>query len=153
MRFKLHEEGESLKPNFTDLGCKSVHAGHLFDAVVSRGKVLSEDRKTGAMNLKIRAGRRNGTLTSEQRRILRTKKKVFLAKIKTGTWHEVAVHVDGNTISADIDGKPVGSFRSKGIAHPTKTLVRLLVPKTATVPGSRPAARGTTAGLEREHCV
>lgn len=133
LRFKLHEEGDSLKLNFTDLGCKTVHAGHLFDAVVSRGEVLFEDRKTGVMNLKTRAASKSGTLTEEQRKALWKKKKTSPAKIEIGKWHQIAVHVDGERISADIDGKSVGSFDSEGIAHPTKTMIRLLVPKTATV--------------------
>jgi hypothetical protein len=29
-------------------------------------------------------------------------------------------------MAEDIDGMPVGSFRSEGIAHPTKTLIRFL---------------------------
>jgi hypothetical protein len=50
-----------------------------------------------------------------------------------GKWHELIVKVEGNEISATVDGKSVGSLKSAGIAHPTKQMLRLSVPRNAVV--------------------
>ena len=85
------------------------------------------------MNLEIQAAKAKGTLTTEQQEALKTKKKSFPNPITKGEWHDLLVHVAGDRISAVVDGKEVGSFQSEGFAHPTKRLLRLLVPGEATV--------------------
>ncbi len=133
MRFKLDHDGDQLQLNFADLGLKSVHAGHLFDAVVSLKEVSFDDKKTGSMNLELREARTAGTLTDEQQAALKTKKRSFPHPIARGEWHDLLVHVEGDRITAVVDGETVGSFQSEGVAHPTKRLLRLLVPGAATV--------------------
>ncbi|MEZ5385515.1 MAG: hypothetical protein R3F13_08370 [Prosthecobacter sp.] len=133
MRFKLDNDDDKLQLNFADLALKTVHAGHLFDVIFSLQEVSIEDRKTGVMNLAIRKARQEGSLTGEQESVLKTKRKSFRNPIAKGEWHELLVHVAGDTISAVVDGKAVGSFQSEGFAHPTKRLLRLLVPGHATV--------------------
>lgn len=133
MRFKLDHDADKLQLNFADLELKTVHAGHLFDAVFSLQDVSFEDKKTGVMNLAIRKARESGTLSKEQEATLKTKRKSFSHPIAKGEWHELLVHVAGDQITAVVDGKEVGSFHSEGFAHPTKRLLRLLVPGHATV--------------------
>ncbi len=133
MRFKLDNDGDVLRLNYTDLGLKTVHAGHLFNADFSLKGVAFEDLKTGVMNLEIREARKAGTLTPEQSAALKTKAVSFSHPIEKGVWHDLLVHVDGDKITAEVDGETVGSFQSEGIAHPTKTLLRLLVPGEATI--------------------
>ncbi|MDF2377922.1 MAG: hypothetical protein P1U81_16915 [Verrucomicrobiales bacterium] len=133
MRFKLENEGDTLRLNFADLGLKSVHAGHLFDAVIGLDQVVFEDKKTGVMNLEIRAAREAGTLTPEKANLLKAKTKSFPNPIEKGVWHDLLVHVDGDQISAEINGVKVGSFQSEGFAHPTKRLLRLLTPRHSAV--------------------
>ena len=133
MRFKLENEGDVLQLNFADLELKSVHAGHLFDAVVGLDQVSFDDKKTGVMNLEIRAASQAGTLTPEQKATLATKRKSFPNPIEKGVWHDLLVHLDGDQISAEIDGVKVGVFQSEGFAHPTKRLLRLLTPRHSAV--------------------
>ncbi|TWU55594.1 hypothetical protein [Rubripirellula reticaptiva] len=133
LRFMLHKKGDSLKLNFADLACKTVHAGHLFDADVSVSTLTIEDRKTGVMNLKTRALSKAGTLTDGQRKTLSAKKKRMPIQLELNQWHEILVHIDGDHVVVDIDGQRVGSHQSDGFAHANKSLLRLLVPNTATV--------------------
>lgn len=133
MRFRLDHESDQLQLNFADLELKTVHAGHLFDAVVSLKAVSFDDKKTGSMNLEIRGAKGKGALTTEQEAALKTKKKSFPHPIAKGEWHDLLVHLEGDRITAVVDGEEVGSFQSEGIAHPTKRLLRLLVPGAATV--------------------
>ncbi len=136
MRFRLDSEKDELRLNFADLGLKSVHAGHLFDAVIRHDKVSFEDKKTGYMNLEIRNARKDGTIAAERlKEINRTKFASFPldTKLAPGEWHHLLVTVRGDRISAEINGREVGSFQSEGIAHPTKRLLRLLVPGAAWI--------------------
>ena len=133
IRFKLHSGDDSLKMNFTDLACRTVHAGHLFDVVLSPDAITIEDRKTGVMDLAIRKARTEGTLTGSQKAELRSKRKVFPASLAVGEWHDVYAHVDGDRVFVELNNQPVAEFRSAGFAHPAKTMIRLLVPGTATV--------------------
>ena len=134
MRFKLDHDDDRLQLNFADLSLKTVHAGHLFDATVSLDKVYFEDKKTGFMDLKIRVANQAQTLSSEQKSLLlATKRKWYPNPIAKGEWHNLLVHISGDQITASIDGKEIGTFQSEGIAHPTKRLLRLLVPGHASI--------------------
>lgn len=133
MKFMLPSEGDSLKLNFADMNLKTVWAGHLFNADIHLNKVTFEDLKTGVMDLKIRDARRGDGLSAEQTAKLTTKKKSVANKIEAGEWHDLLVHVDGDKVAVVINGNEVGSFRSEGFAHPTKGLLRLLVPGDAYI--------------------
>lgn len=134
LRFKLEDERDSLGLNFADLEFKEVHAGHLFAAKVDPSKVVCQDLKTGNMRLDIREARTAGReLTPGQKEALEGKEKSFPRTTSVGDWHDLLVRVAGDEISVTIDGTEAGRFRSPGIAHPTKRLLRLAVPRNAVV--------------------
>lgn len=133
LRFMLEDDRDSLGLNFADLQFKQVHAGHLFVAKVSTKAVELTDLKTGNMELKTRQLRQAGKVSEELAKRLATKKKRFPHKLKTGTWYELSVQVKGDTLRVSIDGEEVGRFSSEGMAHPTKRLLRLAVPRNAVV--------------------
>lgn len=127
MRFRLDHDQDALQLNFADMKLKSVHAGHLFDAKVSLTQFTFEDKKTGFMDLKIRAANKAGKLSkAEKSKLWKTKKKSIAHPLTKGRWHDLFVHVQGDRITAVVDGKEVGRFQSEGFAHPTKGLLRLL---------------------------
>ena len=134
LRFMLEHPQDSLGLNFADLEFKEVHAGHLFAATVTPKSVKLQDLKTGNMRLDIREARTaKKPLTAEQEAAMKGKDKTFPASVEVGKWHDLLVKVEGEEISATIDGKLVGSFKSPGIAHPTKRLLRLAVNRNAVV--------------------
>lgn len=134
LRFMLEEPQDSLGLNFADLECKDVHAGHLFVAKVSTKAVQLQDLKTGNMRLDIREARQaKKKLTAEQEAAVKGKEKTFPHPLEAGKWHDLTVKISGDTLAASLDGQPVGSFSSPGIAHPTKRLLRLAVPHNAVV--------------------
>jgi hypothetical protein len=61
------------------------------------------------------------------------KQKIIPQTIEVGKWHDLGVKISGEELSVTIDGKAVGSFSSPGIAHPTKKMLRLSVPRNAVV--------------------
>lgn len=133
LRFMLEDDRDSLGLNFADLKYKQVHAGHLFVAKVSAKQSQLIDLKTGNMDLKTRERRLAGTLTSAEKKSLQAKARKFPHKIQVGKWHKLRVDVDGDRLSLSIDGDPVGTFASEGIAHSTKRTLRLAVPRSAVV--------------------
>ncbi len=133
LRFMLEDAKDSLGLNFADLKFKEVHAGHLFAVRVFPKYVLLQDLKTGSMDLKIREARQAKTLSNEQVEMLKGKQKKVPASLETGEWHDLVVQIDGSKLMVSIDGEEVGSFESEGIAHPTKRMLRLAVPRNAVV--------------------
>lgn len=142
LRFMLEHEKDSLGLNFADLKYKKVHAGHLFVAKISTRNVEITDLKTGNMDLKTRALRKAKKVPPALQETLKTKRKRFPHKLKTGQWYDLLVDVTGDTLTVSIDGKKVGSFSSEGIAHPTKRTLRLAVPRNAVVDDVKIYSRG-----------
>ncbi len=126
MKVKFNGAGDSLKINLADFDEKSS-GSHLAEAVINPKQVRLEDWKTGQGNLNIQAARRKNALTDEQKEALSAKRKEIPYSVSINEWHQVHVTVSGDEISCTIDGKEVGSLRSPGIAHETKTRVRLQI--------------------------
>jgi len=134
LRFMLEDAQDSLGLNFADLEFKEVHAGHLFAAKISPKSVLMQDLKTGNMRLDIREARQaKQKLTDEQQQAIKGKEKAIPLPLETGKWHDLTVKITGDELSVTINGQLVGSFKSPGIAHPTKRTLRLAVPRNAVV--------------------
>jgi hypothetical protein len=134
LRFMLEDARDSLGVDFADPACKEVHAGHLLAARVSPKQVMLQDLKTGAMRLDIQEARvAKEKLTAEQQEAMKGKQKAVPQTIAIKTWHDLRVTIVGDTLSAEVDGKPVGELKSPGIAHPTKRQLRLSVPRNAVV--------------------
>jgi hypothetical protein len=134
LRFKLEDARDSLGLNFADLKEKSVHAGHLFAVRVSPTHLLLQDLKTGGMRLDIRQTRQaKRPLSAEQTAALRGKEEKIPVSAAVGAWHDLLVRIAGDELTVTLDGGVVGRFRSPGIAHPTKRMLRLAVPRNAVV--------------------
>jgi hypothetical protein len=144
LRFMLENATDSLGLDFADLQCKTVHAGHLFAVRISTKEVVLQDLKTGRMDLKIQELSKAKNLTKAQAAELKTKEKKVGNKLESGKWYALVVMINGDTLTALIDGKEVASFSSEGIAHPTKRTLRLAVPKSAVVDDLKIYSSGKT---------
>ena len=134
LRFLLEDEQDSLGLDFADAQCKEVHAGHLCAVKVSPKQVQLTDHKTGGMRADIHDARtEKKALTDEQKKAMVGKSKNVPHSTAVGKWHELLVKIEGDEISVAIDGQAAGSFRSPGIAHPTKRMLRFAVPRKAVV--------------------
>ncbi|HBJ85138.1 MAG TPA: hypothetical protein DDZ88_14955 [Verrucomicrobiales bacterium] len=132
LRFKLGE-GDDLGVDFVDRELKTVHAGHLCMAKVTRRGVTLNDSKTGVMDLKNYERRKAGDKSPELAALLKTKTKSFKLDLKPEDWHTMHITVEGDKMTVKIDGQETGSFSSEGIAHPTKRMITLAVNKSAQV--------------------
>lgn len=133
MRFKFHDPKDTLMLNFADLSLKEVHAGHLCAATFGTKRVTLQDMKTGGMLLKYYDDRKAGKLSKEDAEIIKAKSKAFPTEISVGAWHSLSVTILGDTMTASVDDKPIGSFSSSGIAHESKQVLRLLVSNKVTL--------------------
>lgn len=132
MKFRIGPK-DDLGLNIADMQEKSVHAGHLCVARVRAGKVQLADLKTGMMKLEHRTARKAKTLTPELRKLINKKSKYIDHKTSPNEWHTLKLTIQDETMKLQIDGKPVGSFTSAGIGHPTKRRLRLSVGREAWV--------------------
>jgi hypothetical protein len=133
LRFMLEGEQDSLGLDFADSQCKEVHAGHLCAAKISTKEVSLIDHKTGGMSMVIYELKKAGKLTSDMKQQIQSKTQRIPNKIAVGKWHDLLVTINGEALSVAIDGEVVGAFKSEGIGHPTKRMLRLGVPKNAVV--------------------
>ncbi|MFT6177850.1 MAG: hypothetical protein ACJAQT_003069 [Akkermansiaceae bacterium] len=133
LRFKLPTKEDSLGLNFADQQFKEVHAGHLCMTKISTTNVQINDLKTGVMANAMRKARQNKTISPEQQKLLKTKTKRFPNRLEAGKWHNLVVTIEGDTMTVTINEKEVGKFSSKGVAHPTKRMLRVAVPKKAVI--------------------
>ena len=133
LRFRLEDSKDTLKLNFADPTEKSVHAGHLFDVVLALDQVTCVDRKTGAMNLRIREAIKAKSLSGEQKELLKSKQKSVKHDLAKAQWHVATVHIGVKRVRVNVDGEDVIEFESDGFAHSRKRLLRLLTPTQATI--------------------
>lgn len=133
MRFMLEDEQDLLGLDFADAKFKEVHAGHLFKVTVGTRKVTIDDMKTGGMNMEFYDAKKAKTLTPEQKKLIASMKKTYPVKLEAGKWYALVVNINGDSVTASIDGKEVAAQSSAGFAHPTKRMLRLSVPKSAVV--------------------
>ena len=134
LRFMLEDAKDSIGLDFADPQCKEVHAGHLFAARVNPKQVIFQDLKTGNMRLDIHTARQaKQKLTAEQDAALKGKQKPVAQASEVGKWHDLLVQITGDELAVTIDGKLAGTMKSPGIAHPTKRMLRLAIPRNAVV--------------------
>jgi hypothetical protein len=123
----VSDKAKSFNVWFDDKNYKGSHAGHICQATVSPKSVNLSDAKTGGFDLTggLYDRKKENRLTPEEKAMLATKAKSFPTSVSLNDWHTLVVHTKGDELSVTIDGKPVASFKSAGIAHETKSLVSL----------------------------
>lgn len=124
----VSDKAKSFNVWFDDKNYKGSHAGHICQATISPTSVNLADAKTGAFTLDndLYARKKSGAgLTDADKKMLAGKARRLPVKLSLQDWHSLVVRTQGDEITVSIDGKPVGSFKSEGIAHETKSLISL----------------------------
>ncbi len=127
----VSEKAQGFNVWFDDKDYKGSHAGHICSVTVSPTSVAIRDGKTGSFQNDIyeKSKATPPTLTVEDKAMLATKSKNFPVKVSLNDWHTLVAQTKDDEIAVSIDGKPVGSFKSEGVAHDHKTLVSLTTNK------------------------
>jgi hypothetical protein len=111
---------------FDDKKYKGSHAGHICSVVINLNNVVVSDAKTGNFENAIYAKKKTlEGLSADEKKMLTTKSKSFPNKVSLNEWHTLVTSTKGDEVSVSIDGKKIGSFKSEGIAHDTKSLISL----------------------------
>ncbi|TDU81841.1 uncharacterized protein DUF1080 [Prosthecobacter fusiformis] len=124
----VSDKAKSFNVWFDDKNYKGSHAGHICQVSVSPGYVNLSDAKTGAFTLTNDLYNRKklpGGLTDEDKKMLESKSKRVPVKLSLEEWHTLVARTKGEEIEVLVDGKAVGTFKSEGVAHPSKTLISL----------------------------
>ena len=127
VRFHLvSEKAKSFNLWFDDKDYKGSHAGHICSVSVSPAGVQMADAKTGNFQNAIYEKRKSPEgLSAEEKKLMETKTKKVAAALTLNDWHTFVARTKNDEVEVSVDGKVVGSFRSEGISHSTKSLVSL----------------------------
>jgi hypothetical protein len=128
VKFKfVSDKAKSFGLWFDDKDYKGSHAGHICQVVVAPKNVTLSDAKTGGFDLTggLYDRKKENKLTAEEKAMLATKSKNFPVSLSLQEWHTLVAQTKGDEMTVSIDGKPVGTFKSTGISHDTKSLTSL----------------------------
>jgi hypothetical protein len=141
VRFKLPgvNKTESLTVGFVDRETSKARAGHLCYTVISNTppQVQLLDRKTGYSDPDVAKRRdpylKSGEKLPEDLQALLDSKMKFIDWQPDTEWHTLVLVTEGDEMRVTLDGKPLGSHRSEGFAHPMKRWFSLLMNPSAWV--------------------
>ena len=127
VRFRfVSDKAKGFNVWFDDKGYKGSHAGHICSVTINPTGVTMSDAKTGNFQNDIYEKKKSPEgLSAEQKAMLATKSSRVPVTLAQGDWHALRIRTKGEEVEVQLDGKPVGSFTSVGIAHESKTLVSL----------------------------
>jgi Domain of Unknown Function (DUF1080) len=122
----VSEKAKSFNVWFDDKDYKGSHAGHICNVNVSPKSVTIADAKTGSFRNDIYAKKSTPEgLSAEDKDYLKTRTKNLPVTLSLQDWHTLLIRTKADEIEVSLDGKAVGSFKSEGVGHETKTLVSL----------------------------
>lgn len=123
----VSEKAKSFNVWFDDYNYKGSHAGHICNVNISPKTATIADAKTGGFKNEIyeKKTAKPSTLTAEDQAMLKTKTKNFPVTLALQEWHTLVIHTKADEVEVSLDGKVVGSFKSEGVLHETKSLVSL----------------------------
>ncbi|WP_339749829.1 family 16 glycoside hydrolase [uncultured Rubinisphaera sp.] len=131
-RFQIADKHQ-LGFNFSDPELKTVHAGHIAGVKVTTNRLAVEDHKYGNFEIerynRKKAGADKKEITKEVAPYNRAEK----ISITPDQWHEMMIVIEGDRITATVDGKQTISHQSPGFAHSTKRKIAFSVPKEAVI--------------------
>ncbi|MBL9190445.1 MAG: hypothetical protein JNK23_23395 [Opitutaceae bacterium] len=110
-------DGESLHLVLNDETCEKAHAGHICRVSFSASQVRISDDRDGAFRKDLyqaflASGRKGERLLLGES---------FPQALDAKRWYRARVALNDDQMEVLIDGKRIGSFRSPGISHPTKS--------------------------------
>jgi hypothetical protein len=122
----VSDKAKSFNVWLDDKDYKGSHAGHICSVSVSPKSVNAADAKTGTFRNDIYEKKNApGGLSAEDKDYLKTKAKSFPVTLSQQDWHTLDIRTKADEVEVNLDGKAVGSFKSEGVGHETKTLVSL----------------------------
>ncbi|QGJ70178.1 Hypothetical protein PBC10988_18720 [Planctomycetales bacterium 10988] len=132
VKFRMHD-WKGIGFNFNDPKCKVSHAGHICHVGVKPRMVDFRDGKTGIFDLEIREKKLGGASKEEIQRLTEGKFNHVQGKFNTNQWYEITILIQGDVMTAWIDGEKIGELKSEGIDHKVKQNMAFAVSGVADV--------------------
>jgi len=112
---------------FDDKYHKGSHAGHICRVAVSEKQIRLGDDKEGIMRNDIFAMRRNPDQKEAADKLLVGKSVAAKVDLKQMQWYTMTIAIVGDQMQVSLDGQPLTTLKSPGLAHPTKESVHFTV--------------------------
>ena len=114
-------DGKSVHFVINDQNCEQAHAGHICRVSFTSSQVRISDDREGAFRKDLYKAFLDSGRTLDRREQLKGREKLIAHRLNEKEWNKVRVDLKDDQIAVTINEQSIGSFRSSGIAHPTKT--------------------------------
>lgn len=114
-------DGESVHFVINDQNCDDAHAGHICRVSFTPTQVRISDDREGAFELIWYKAYLDSGRTLDRRKQLKGRELIIPHQLDTKQWNKTRIVLIDDEITVAINDKSIGSFRSPGIGHPTKT--------------------------------
>jgi arylsulfatase A-like enzyme len=111
----------SINAVWDDKAYQGSHAGHICRATITPKLIRLGDDKEGGMRNDIFAMRKDPKRKAEGDKLLAGRTRTFPATIANGSWYRMRIEIAGDEMCVSLDDQFIGSLKSPGIAHPTKS--------------------------------
>ncbi|MCB1226804.1 MAG: hypothetical protein KDK99_13395 [Verrucomicrobiales bacterium] len=112
---------------FDDKNHKGSHAGHICRVAFAPSQIRIGDDKEGIMRNDIFEMRRDPARKAEADAQIQDRSTSAPVKLQQETWYQVRLELAGDRLRVLLDGEPIATLQSPGIAHPTKTSLHFTV--------------------------
>ena len=110
-------DGDDLHLVLNDQNCAEAHSGHISRVTFSANRVRISDDRFGAF----RDDQYRAFLASDRTMKRDIYDAIIAVSLDPEKWHQARVNLADDMMEVTIDGTFIGSFRSPGMGHPTKT--------------------------------
>jgi len=110
---------------FDDRKYTGCHYGHICRAQVRLNGVTLIDERDGNMRNDIYEMKKDPARKAEVAKLLVGRSATYPAKLVADKWYTLVVETVGDEMRVTIDGQPAGYLKSSGIAHATKSKIKL----------------------------
>jgi hypothetical protein len=103
-----------------DSGYKEGHGGHICRVSLSPRQIFLADDKE-RLRHDIEEMSKDPTKREEVKKLTAGRTLGIPVKLDPQRWYKLRITIVGEALSVNLDGKDLGTLKSSGIAHPTKT--------------------------------
>jgi len=132
VRFRMHDL-RGIGFNFNDPACKESHAGHICAIGVKPKTIMCRAGKTGIFDKEIRALKQDPANKAKVKELTKDKFAYEKVDLKTDTWYQMNIVIQGTLMRAFVDGKEVARLDSAGVGHAVKQNMAFAVSGSAEV--------------------
>lgn len=118
-KFKLGG-AEGVNAVCNDSGYKEGHGGHICRVSLSPRQIFLADDKE-RLRHDIEEMSKDPAKRDEVKKLTAGRTLGIPTKMDPGRWYKLRITIVGEALSVSLDGKDLGTLKSSGIAHPTKT--------------------------------